>query len=151
GPGARRLDPSGRGAVVRVHHHPAHRRAGGARPLCRARLHRLRRRARRKPDPGARRLALLRRDAALADRPARRRQLGRHLCGATMTDETLSWRRALPVIVLTAACFALTLRVFWPGVMTWDAKYIYSYIAAGQAGDWQSPLMTALWAVIDPI
>ena len=52
-----------------------------------------------------------------------------------MSDETLSWRRALPVVVLAAACFALTLRVFWPGVMTWDAKYIYSYIAAGQAGE----------------
>jgi hypothetical protein len=68
-----------------------------------------------------------------------------------MSDETLSWRRALPVIVLTSACFALTLRVFWAGVMTWDATYVYSYIAAGQAGDWQSPLMTALWALIDPI
>ncbi len=63
----------------------------------------------------------------------------------------LSWRRALPIVMLVAACFALTLRVFWPGVMNWDAKYVYSYIAAGPAGDWQSPLMTALWAVIDPI
>jgi hypothetical protein len=61
------------------------------------------------------------------------------------------WRRVLPVLLLTAACFALTLRVFWPGVMTWDAAYIYSYIARGQAGDWQSPLMTSLWALIDPI
>jgi hypothetical protein len=63
----------------------------------------------------------------------------------------LSWRRALPVIALTLACFALTLRIFYPGVMTYDAFYIHSYIALGRAGDWQSPLMTALWAVIDPI
>jgi hypothetical protein len=62
-----------------------------------------------------------------------------------------SWRRTLPVIAMTAACFALTLRIFYPGVMTFDARYIYSYIAAGRAGDWQSPLMTSLWAVIDPI
>jgi len=64
---------------------------------------------------------------------------------------SLSWRRALPVVALTLVGFALTLRVFWPGVMTYDSTYIYSYIAAGRAGDWQSPLMTALWAVIDPI
>ena len=69
----------------------------------------------------------------------------------TGRDTHLTWRRALPVLVLTAACFALTLRIFWPGVMTWDATYVYSYIARGQAGDWQSPVMTWLWSVIDPI
>jgi len=62
-----------------------------------------------------------------------------------------SWRRRLPVLAIAAAGFALTLRIFYPGVMTYDAAYIYSYIAAGRAGDWQSPLMTALWGVIDPI
>ena len=67
------------------------------------------------------------------------------------TDEGASWRRRLPVLAIAAAGFALTLRIFWPGVMTYDAAYIYSYIAAGRAGDWQSPLMTALWGVIDPI
>ena len=67
------------------------------------------------------------------------------------TDEGASWRRRLCVMAIAAAGFALTLRIFWPGVMTYDAAYIYSYIAAGRAGDWQSPLMTALWGVIDPI
>jgi hypothetical protein len=67
------------------------------------------------------------------------------------TDEGSSWRRRLPVLAIAAAGFALTLRIFYPGVMTYDAAYIYSYIAAGPAGDWQSPLMTALWGVIDPI
>jgi hypothetical protein len=62
-----------------------------------------------------------------------------------------SWRRRLPVLALTVACFALTLRIFYPGVMTYDAWYVHSYIAAGRAGDWQSPVMTALWGVIDPI
>src|SRR5258708_38535499 len=35
--------------------------------------------------------------------------------------------------------------------MTYHAWYVHSGIGTGQAGDWQSPLMTALWAVIDPI
>jgi hypothetical protein len=60
-------------------------------------------------------------------------------------------RSQLIVPVLALAGFALTLRIFYPGVMTYDARYVYSYIAAGRAGDWQSPVMTALWALIDPI
>jgi hypothetical protein len=63
----------------------------------------------------------------------------------------LTWRRVLPIVALTLAGFALTLRIFYPGVMTYDARYVHSYIANGPAGDWQSPLMTALWAVIDPL
>ena len=61
------------------------------------------------------------------------------------------WRRRLVILAIAAAGFALTLRIFYPGVMTYDAAYIYSYIAAGRAGDWQSPLMTALWSLVDPI
>ena len=61
------------------------------------------------------------------------------------------WRRRLVILAIAAAGFALTLRIFYPGVMTYDAAYIYSYIAVGRAGDWQSPLMTALWGAIDPI
>lgn len=63
----------------------------------------------------------------------------------------LTWRRAMPIIVLTLLGFAFTLRIFYPGVMTYDAWYVHSYIANGPAGDWQSPLMTALWAVIEPL
>jgi len=63
----------------------------------------------------------------------------------------MSWRRALPVIALTFLGFALSLRIFYPGVMTYDARYVHAYIANPPAGDWQSPLMTALWAVIDPL
>jgi hypothetical protein len=65
--------------------------------------------------------------------------------------EGLTWRRVLPIIVLTLLGFALTVRIFYPGVMTYDAWYVHSYIANPPAGDWQSPLMTALWAVIDPL
>jgi len=61
-----------------------------------------------------------------------------------------AWCRAI-IALLAALGFALTLFVFWPGVMTYDALYVYKAIAEGQVGDWQSPVMTALWALIDPI
>lgn len=54
------------------------------------------------------------------------------------------------IALMTGAGFALTLIVFYPGIMTYDAKYVYLAIKGG-AGDWQSPVMTWLWSVIDPI
>lgn len=53
--------------------------------------------------------------------------------------------------VLVAAGYGLTLLIFYPGIMTFDAKYVYEDIAKGTRGDWQSPVMTWLWGVIDPI
>ena len=47
--------------------------------------------------------------------------------------------------------YALTLYVFYPGVMTYDAKYIYLATKAAQPGDWQSPVMVAIWKRIDPL
>jgi hypothetical protein len=35
--------------------------------------------------------------------------------------------------------------------MTNDAAYVYSYIPDWRLGDWQSPLMTIVWWLIDPI
>lgn len=61
-----------------------------------------------------------------------------------------AWHNAL-VAVLAAGGFGLTLYVFYPGVMTYDAKYVYEAIAAPQPGDWQSPLMVAVWRAIDPL
>jgi hypothetical protein len=55
------------------------------------------------------------------------------------------------IVLLHAAGFALTVAVFYPGVMTFDAKYVYSDIATGRFGDWQSPVMGWLWALVDPI
>ena len=52
---------------------------------------------------------------------------------------------------LLAAGYGLTLWIFYPGVMTYDAKFIYEDIAKGTLGDWQSPVMVWLWGVIDPI
>jgi hypothetical protein len=52
---------------------------------------------------------------------------------------------------LIAAGYGLTLAIFYPGVMTYDAKFVYQDIASGVLGDWQSPVMTVLWRAIDPI
>jgi len=57
----------------------------------------------------------------------------------------------ISVAVLLAAGFGLTLLIFYPGVMTYDAKFVYQDIAKGTMGDWQSPVMVWLWALIDPI
>jgi len=43
------------------------------------------------------------------------------------------------VAALAGCGFALTLFVFYPGVMTHDARYAYKAIATGQVGDGQSP------------
>ena len=60
-------------------------------------------------------------------------------------------RRAIAVLLLCAIGFALTLDVFYPGIMTFDAAYVYADIAKGFRGDWQSPVMTSLWQLIDPL
>jgi hypothetical protein len=52
---------------------------------------------------------------------------------------------------LIAAGFGSTLLIFYPGVMTFDAKFIYEYMTKGTMGDWQSPVMVWLWGLIDPI
>jgi hypothetical protein len=55
------------------------------------------------------------------------------------------------VAVLLAAGYGLTLWIFYPGVMTYDAKFVHEDIAKGTLGDWQSPVMTWLWGLIDPV
>jgi hypothetical protein len=63
----------------------------------------------------------------------------------------LSRRHALSVLIMIVAGFGLTLVIFYPGVMTYDARFVYEDIAKGTLGDWQSPVMTVLWRLIDPI
>ena len=58
---------------------------------------------------------------------------------------------SLLIAAMTAAGFALTLDVFYPGIMTFDARFIYQDMATGFLGDWQSPVMTVLWSLVDPI
>src|SRR5215470_16330159 len=55
------------------------------------------------------------------------------------------------ICALAAAGFALTVIVFFPGYLTNDATYVYQYMQDWRFGDWQSPLMSMLWWVIDPI
>ena len=59
--------------------------------------------------------------------------------------------RAIAALLLCALGFGFTLYVFYPGVMTFDARYVYNDIGAKQLVDWQSPLMALLWGLIDPI
>jgi hypothetical protein len=61
------------------------------------------------------------------------------------------WRTQLTITALIGAGYCLTLVIFYPGVMTFDAKYVYEDIAKHALGDWQSPVMTVLWALIDPV
>jgi hypothetical protein len=67
--------------------------------------------------------------------------------------DPIQLRRRLYVAVtmLMAAGYALTLLIFYPGIMTYDAKFVYQDIANGVLGDWQSPVMTVLWGAIDPL
>src|SRR5262245_39411276 len=68
------------------------------------------------------------------------------------SPDTQRVRRARLIVAgLAAAGFVLTLLIFYPGIMTYDAKYVYEDIAKHTLGDWQSPVMTVLWALIDPI
>ena len=62
-----------------------------------------------------------------------------------------SWRLSLAVTALVLAGYGLTLLVFYPGIMTYDAKFVYEDIAKNMLGDWQSPAMTLLWRLIDPV
>jgi hypothetical protein len=55
------------------------------------------------------------------------------------------------VAAMVVAGFGLTLAVFYPGLMPIDAGFIHRDTIEGFRGDWQSPVMTALWALIDPI
>ncbi|MFI5106985.1 MAG: hypothetical protein ACHP79_18835, partial [Terriglobales bacterium] len=61
-----------------------------------------------------------------------------------------SWPARLAVAALILAGYGLTLLVFYPGVMTYDAKFVYEDITKSVLGDWQSPAMTVLWRLINP-
>ena len=41
--------------------------------------------------------------------------------------------------------------VFYPGYMTNDATFVYGFSKEWRFGDWQSPLMSIVWRVIDPL
>jgi hypothetical protein len=66
-------------------------------------------------------------------------------------DTQRAKRARLMVAGLAVAGFCVTLLIFYPGIMTYDAMYVYEDIAKHTLGDWQSPVMTVLWGLIDPI
>jgi hypothetical protein len=70
-----------------------------------------------------------------------------------LAEQQVEPRRLLfgAAAALLAAGYGLTLWIFYPGVMTYDAKFVYEDIAKGTLGDWQSPVMAWLWELIDPI
>ena len=55
------------------------------------------------------------------------------------------------VAVMASAGFLLTILALYPGYMTNDAGYVHDYIQQWHFGDWQSPLLTLIWWLIDPI
>src|SRR6516162_2927268 len=57
----------------------------------------------------------------------------------------------LLVVFLAAAGFWLSVLALYPGYMTNDATFVYGFMKEWRFGDWQSPLMSMLWWVIDPI
>lgn len=69
-------------------------------------------------------------------------------------DATAARRRIVRPLLLAlahAAGFALTLRVFYPGIMTYDARYVYEDMQRGFYGDWQSPVMGLVWRLTEPL
>ena len=59
--------------------------------------------------------------------------------------------RLITALLLCVCGFAFTVYVFDPGVMTIDARYVYTDMTKNFLGDWQSPVMTVAWRLIDPI
>ncbi|MFL6799946.1 MAG: hypothetical protein ACJ8F3_21350 [Xanthobacteraceae bacterium] len=55
------------------------------------------------------------------------------------------------MLLLIAASYVVTVLLFYPGYVTVDAQYVYAEAKAWQFGDWQSPVMGALWRLLDPI
>jgi hypothetical protein len=60
-------------------------------------------------------------------------------------------RARLAIAFIALAGFAFTLWLFYPGILTFDAYYIYQDMQKHAYGDWQSPAMLAFWMLIDPI
>src|SRR3984893_7969222 len=68
-------------------------------------------------------------------------------------DRTPPMRRrlVLAIAALIAAGYGLTLTIFYPGILTYDAKFVYEDIAKGVLGDWQYPALTVLGGALDPV
>jgi hypothetical protein len=70
--------------------------------------------------------------------------------GREQVDEPVT-RLTGAILATTGLAVLLTQLVFWPGVITYDAALMYNSIATHRLGDWQSPVMATLWALVDPV
>jgi hypothetical protein len=52
---------------------------------------------------------------------------------------------------LLAAGIAWSFAVFFPGIMNWDSRYVYTYVNDFDYGDWQPPVYSVLWWVTERI
>jgi hypothetical protein len=68
-------------------------------------------------------------------------------------SDIVEQRRWLPTVLAVLLCGGITLSflLFFPGIMNYDARYVYLDSLRGFYGDWQSPVMTWLWRMIDPV
>jgi hypothetical protein len=57
----------------------------------------------------------------------------------------------LLTVLLCGGGLMLTFWLFAPGIMNYDARYVYLDSLKGFYGDWQSPVMTWLWRTIEPV
>jgi hypothetical protein len=60
-------------------------------------------------------------------------------------------RARVAITLIALGGFAFTPWLFSPGILTFDAYYVYQDMQKHIYGDWQSPAMLALWRLIDPI
>src|SRR5262249_59005271 len=77
--------------------------------------------------------------------------MGSDPSGKHTNDMNKQISSALLIAAIVAAGYALTMLAFYPGYLTNDATYVYGFMQEWRFGDWQSPLMSMLWWVIDPI
>src|SRR5262249_8895909 len=77
--------------------------------------------------------------------------MGSDPSGKHTNDMNKQISSALLIAAIVAAGYALTMLAFYPGYLTNDATFVYQYMQEWRFGDWQSPLMSMLWWVIDPI
>jgi hypothetical protein len=68
-----------------------------------------------------------------------------------LAEQIRPWTSIGLLAILNLAAFAFTIATFYPGVITTDALAVYRDLEHGFVGDWQSPVMGKVWALIDPL
>ncbi len=63
----------------------------------------------------------------------------------------VAWNRAAWLALLAIAGFWIDLLAWWPGLMSFDSAYAWWQARGGETTDVGSPVMIALWSVLDDI